>query len=521
MPKRSQNAVIVTYNGLDGACAAAAGLLKYPGARIEITSAARIAETAGALRRRAIRQLHVCGLGVNCGWDELSQPLEALGKKGAEIKWYCGRGYLDADEARFETFCEPVFMDVGTNTAAVARHLGVSRRGDAQRLMGLAELDPRLGEARADAEVSEEQQQWVSLVDAALAQYFKYDDREPYIRAIEALASGEYTETHAAMVKRFLDAGDRYVLHGRSKRIKELRQQIQKCADADAHVIVTGESGVGKEHVAHLIRERSARADGPFVVVNCAVYAGSANLANSDLFGHVKGAFTGAVKDRQGQFISADGGILYLDELGELPLEVQAKLLRVLEDGCIVPVGADETKKKVDVRIIAATNRDMPRLIREGRFRADLYHRLSVLRIEVPPLRDHIEDAALIVEESRKRAGGSQRKLPASDKRAISRYDWPGNVRQLLKLVERAELMGIPVAQAIKQDKAEDAFPKPEAGDGAFSLPRSRAEVQTVHEVAKRYARHVWELYDRNCTAAAKALDIASNTLRYTYLGEK
>ena len=260
--------------------------------------------------------------------------------------------------------------------------------------------------------------------------------------------------------------------------------------------------------------------------MNCALYAGSASLANSDIFGHVKGAFTGAEKERAGKLSTAHKGFLYLDEVGELPLEVQAKLLRVFEDGQVTPEGADRPTEHVDVRIIAATNRELPEMVRAGTFRADLYHRLSTLRLFVPPLREHLEDIHSILDEhlSSLKKEGYQRTLTQNDYQALKGYDWPGNVRQLIKLVERAFYLDMSIPEAIAEEEAlgelrvaVDVRPSRDE----LLLPRTTSEVRTIEEVRSQYAQHVWELFDRNYTATAKALGIQPNTLRYQYLKEK
>jgi transcriptional regulator with GAF, ATPase, and Fis domain len=213
-------------------------------------------------------------------------------------------------------------------------------------------------------------------------------------------------------------------------------------APTSASVLLLGESGTGKELVASAIHDRSARRQRPFVRVNCASV--HAELFESEFFGHVKGAFTGAVRDRVGRFELADGGTLFLDEVGEIPPALQAKLLRVLEDGQFERVGEERTRR-VDVRIIAATNRILESEVEAGRFRRDLYYRLSLFPIEVPPLRDRKEDISLLAAHFLRLA--SQRlnrpapALTAPDLETLQQYDWPGNVRELAHVIERAVIL--------------------------------------------------------------------------------
>jgi PAS domain S-box-containing protein len=226
---------------------------------------------------------------------------------------------------------------------------------------------------------------------------------------------------------------------GRSAGVHRVLEQIEMVAPTDATVLILGETGVGKELVARAIHERSLRHGRPLVKINCTAIP--RELFESEFFGHIKGAFSGALRDRIGRFQLADGGTLFLDEIGELPLAMQPKLLRVLQDGEFEPVGNDQTRR-VDVRIIAATNRDLKSLVHAGRFREDLYYRLSVFPIEVPPLRERKEDipslARHFLNAACKRFSRSGLHLTASQIRQLQNYDWPGNVRELQNVIERA-----------------------------------------------------------------------------------
>lgn len=230
-------------------------------------------------------------------------------------------------------------------------------------------------------------------------------------------------------------------LLGGSAAMQRLRGEIQTVAGTDLTVLLLGETGVGKDLAAQRLHSQSQRRDKPLVQVNCGALPES--LADSELFGHKKGAFTGAVQDRTGKFELADGGTLFLDEIGELPLTVQAKLLRILQSGELQRPGSDRTFK-VDVRVIAATNRDLPAAIAQGRFRADLYHRLSVYPLIVPPLRQRGRDvlslAGGFLEENQHRLGGRNLRLTPESKAALLAHGWPGNVRELEHTISRAAL---------------------------------------------------------------------------------
>ena len=225
---------------------------------------------------------------------------------------------------------------------------------------------------------------------------------------------------------------------GRSDAVRRLGERIEQVARTDATVLILGESGTGKELVAREIHRRSDRADQSLIRVNCASIP--RELFESEFFGHEKGAFTGALKERLGRFCAADGGTLFLDEIGEIPLELQSKLLRVLQEGQYERVGGDRTHT-VDVRVIGATNVDLERAVEQGRFREDLYYRLAVFPIEVPPLRDRMEDVPILAEHFAQQAASRLKRparLRAADRDALATRDWPGNVRELQNVIERA-----------------------------------------------------------------------------------
>ncbi|WP_103865574.1 sigma-54 dependent transcriptional regulator [Aquimarina sp. I32.4] len=234
-----------------------------------------------------------------------------------------------------------------------------------------------------------------------------------------------------------------YEMIGESSAISDIKNIIEKVSATDARVLITGPNGTGKELVAHWIHQKSDRAKGPMIEVNCAAIPGE--LIESELFGHVKGAFTSANKDRAGKFEAANGGTIFLDEIGDMSLSAQAKVLRALQENKIQRVGSDKDIK-VNVRVVAATNKDLKKEIAENRFREDLYHRLAVILIKVPALNDRREDIPLLVEYFAKKISKEQgspiKKFSDKAIKQLQQYDWTGNIRELRNVVERLIILG-------------------------------------------------------------------------------
>jgi DNA-binding NtrC family response regulator len=234
-----------------------------------------------------------------------------------------------------------------------------------------------------------------------------------------------------------------YQMIGQSNAICEIKDMIEKVAPTEARVFITGPNGTGKELVAHWIHQKSNRSKGPMIEVNCAAIPGE--LIESELFGHVKGAFTSANKDRAGKFEAANAGTIFLDEIGDMSLSAQAKVLRALQENKVQRVGSDKDIK-VDVRVIAATNKDLKKEISEGNFREDLYHRLAVILIDVPALNHRREDIPLLVnhfaEKIASEHGTAQKKFSPKAIVLLQEYDWTGNIRELRNVVERLIILG-------------------------------------------------------------------------------
>jgi len=234
-----------------------------------------------------------------------------------------------------------------------------------------------------------------------------------------------------------------YEMIGESEAINHIKLMVEKVAQTEARVLIIGPNGTGKELVAHQLHEKSVRSNFPLIEVNCAAIP--SELIESELFGHIKGAFTSAVKDRAGKFEAADGGTIFLDEIGDMSLSAQAKVLRALQENMITRVGADKDIK-VNVRVIAATNKDLKTEIAEGRFREDLYHRLAVILIKVPALNERRDDIPLLIshfaEKIAAEQGNSVKQFSKEAVQLLQEYDWTGNIRELRNVVERLIILG-------------------------------------------------------------------------------
>ncbi len=298
-------------------------------------------------------------------------------------------------------------------------------------------------------------------------------------------------------------------LIGKSAVMQQVYDLLERIAAVRAPVIVYGESGTGKELVAQALHYGGPRARGPFVAINCAAL--SETLLESELFGHAKGAFTGAHETTRGLFVEADGGTLFLDEIGELPLPLQAKLLRALETSTIRAVGGGG-ERKVDVRIVAATNRDLQRAVKDKRFREDLYYRLHVMPVQLPPLRARKEDIPLLVEHFLERLGQTQpevgrKEITADAMRRLAEQPWPGNVRELRNTIERLALF----CRGKRIDAKELAAVLPDAVPEAMA--ESAGEIVPLRVMSRRYLEWVLQQVGGNKVKAAQLLGIDASTI--------
>ena len=301
-----------------------------------------------------------------------------------------------------------------------------------------------------------------------------------------------------------------YGIVGRSKAMEQVIDRAELVAQTKSTVLITGETGTGKEMVARLIHHRSAQREMPLIKVNCAAIPET--LLESELFGHVRGAFTGATMTKRGKFALADGGSIFLDEIGTLTTAIQAKLLRVLQEREFEPLGAERTQK-VDVRVIAATNRDLKQMVTESKFQEDLYYRLNVIPIVIPPLRERREDIPVLiehfVEKHRQRTGKRVDAVDEEVVKALQRYDWPGNVRELENSIERAVVLATGPVLTPESISLLGASAAPTSG-----LPSLRLH-QNIEWVERETIRRALEQSGGIKKDAAEAMGISQRALSY------
>jgi two-component system response regulator HydG len=296
---------------------------------------------------------------------------------------------------------------------------------------------------------------------------------------------------------------------GKSRRFVEVLKLAEHVAPTDSTVLIAGESGTGKEVVARYVHNLSSRSEGPFMSINCGALP--ENLLESELFGHVKGSFTGAIRDKQGLFAAARGGTFFLDEVGEMPPSLQVKLLRVLQEREVIPVGATESIP-VDVRIIAATNRNLEEEIRRGNFRSDLFYRLNVIALDLPPLRERRDDLLLLIEAILLRLAAEQnaepKALSSEALDAVVVYDWPGNVRELENALEHAVVLskGTVIEGSALPERITTRRKEPLVAERSYKNP-------ALDVIERAYIMWVLQAEGGNKTRAAEVLGIDPSTL--------
>ena len=501
-----QNTLILTGWGWKEYAVAAAIALKSLGGKADVMGMSKrrlpeFLETDGGKWR------HIILVGLSLGGDEsrLASALKAL--KRTKVTWISTLPMSESQERTIAPFLEVLRIDGSLFEGSLVKAVG--------NIFGV-DPSPYLPFAIEGRSIPKSVPRYHELICAAMYAYRNYRDEDSYAMAIRYLAEGVREEAWSDAAKRIVEHWRRYgdrELIGNSPQMKELRERINfTAAHRDARVLILGESGTGKEAVAMQIHNRSSRRDEPFFSFNCACVA--PNLLESRFFGHERGSFTGADSQKAGLFELSDGGTLFLDEIAELPIDAQGLLLRVLEGGRFMRLGGKE-EIETDVRLVTATNRDLPKLVREGKFREDLFMRLNVIQLRTPSLRERAEDIGTIADNWW--FNHFRRHLSDDQKKALTVYSYPGNVRELINILERAVVFKTTDFVKMLAEHREmnaglfaDGATCPHAADSG-----SPADIpDDLDDAIRRHIHRVFEKYSRNISKAAAALNITRTTLR-------
>ncbi len=396
----------------------------------------------------------------------------------------------------------------GENLDVVITDIRMPGMDGIQLLQGIKKHDPGLPVVIMTAYAS--QQSAIDAVNLGAFQYLIKNAKNDEIKLVVRNAiEMRKVRVENQYLKRELRRGhDEKSIIGSSEEMLRVFKMVEKVADSEATIMIQGESGTGKELIAREIHYRSRRATGPFVSINCGAIP--RDLLESNLFGHVKGSFTGAVRDSQGLLQVAEGGTFFLDEVGETPLATQVKLLRALQEREIIPVGGTQPVK-IDCRLVAATNADLEREVAEGRFRADLFYRLNVIPIKLPPLRQRRDDIPLMVDHFLKRHSANGNTLKTVSKEALEllmKYDWPGNVRELENVLERATILD--EGGTIGPEGLPDVIRFGESHRGSLVID---SPTMTLEELEKEYILKVLNYTRWQKKKASEVLGINASTL--------
>jgi DNA-binding NtrC family response regulator len=502
----SNGNLILTGWGYAEYVASAAVALKALGGRADVCGVSRrrlpelLLELAS--ERGAPRWSHIYMFGVSVSGDPpaLAEALAKLKTKKVSTTWISA---LEMPEDIAEQLADLVETKVFDSSLleAVGQSFGV----DIEEYMPFTKpVGSRVPRDRAlDIHA------YFDLIATAQFYYRNYQDESLYATAARYLANGVKPCAWEPDVKSAVEHYDRYggrELLGKSREIAMLQERINRVAEHEhARVLILGESGTGKETVAQQIHTKSPRWKMPFISFNCASV--TKDLLEDRFFGHEKGAFTNAIERTDGLFLMADGGTLFLDEIGEMPVEVQALLLRVLEGGRFMRVGGRE-ELRCDVRLVTATNRNLPALVREGKFREDLYQRLNVVQLRTPSLREHKDDIPIIA-NAWWRKFHNNHVLKDEQIAALMDYDYPGNVRELINILDRATALEEEDFDLLMREHKEM-----NAGlAGNLELKSGRIP-DKLEDAIRLHIRRVYEKYRENLTRAAEALDVSRNTVR-------
>ena len=493
--------LILTGWGWQEYAVAAAVALKALGGKADVRGISK-RYLADFLSKEGAKWKRIYLIGVSLGGDEklLAEALSDLRKKKVAVAWISGLQMSDSQKRDIAPLLKVFLFEDGYFNGALVKAVG--------KAFGV-EVKDFLPFAIEKNGIPKSVPPYHELISAAMYVHRCYQDETPYETAIQYLASGIAECAWSPEMRKLIDHYRQYgnrELVGSGAQMKELRGYIERiAAHPEARVLILGESGTGKETVALQIHTLSPRRNEPFFAFNCASV--NPELLESRFFGHEKGSFTGANEQRQGLFELADGGTLFLDEIGELPLEAQGTLLRVLEGGRFMRIGGKD-EIKTDVRLVTATNRNLPRMVREGKFREDLFMRLNVVQIRVPPLREHKEDIRDIADIWWFNRFRHHMKDEQVD--ALMSYDYPGNVRELLNLLERAAVLDeTDFARLVMRHREMNAGLTDDPAVGSGGTLSDELEV-----VVRNHIKKVFCKYAQNITRTAEALKISRNTLR-------
>ena len=485
------NLILTGWFWKDYAIAAAVALRHYKKADIYGVSTRRLPEILDEVGNK-YKEIAILGVGLSGDPKLLEKALGKLQKNGVCVRWISALDFPESIGAGIRSKLDAFFCPDAGITEAVSRCFDLPYND-------LAQL--------AVQEVPKSLHPFHELLEAAMYFYRNFQDERAYGLAIYHIAHNESESRWGNFEKQMITHYRRYghrELLGKSNIIMDLHKRINQIAQRDkARVFIFGESGTGKETIAMFIHAKSPRKNEPFYAFNCASV--TPNLLEDRFFGHEKGAFTGANEQKKGLFENADGGTLFLDEIGEMPLEAQGVLLRVLEGGRFSRIGGTE-EISVDVRLITATNQDLATLVREGKFRADLYHRLCVVQIRAPSLREHKEDIEKIANDHWLKE--HHHRLAPAQIEALKNYDYPGNVRELLNILERASVLDESDFDQLLRDHKQMTA-------GLHSSDVSHEEISDdLNAAIRRHVRKVYEKYEKNLTQTANALKVARNTVK-------
>ena len=498
--------LILTGWGYAEYVASAAVALKALGGRADVcgVSRRRLPEMLSELasERGAPRWSHIYMLGVSVSGDPnaLADALAKLKAKKVKVTWISALEMPEDVAGMLNGL-----LDIREFDSSLLEAVGQAFGVDVEQYMPFTKpIGSRVPRDRATDVAA-----YFDLIATAQFYYRNYQDESLYATTARYLANGVKSYAWEPDVKAAVEHYNRYggrELLGKSSTIATLQERINRVAAHEhARVLILGESGTGKETVAQQIHTKSPRWKMPFISFNCASV--TKDLLEDRFFGHEKGAFTNAIERTDGLFLMADGGTLFLDEIGEMPVEVQALLLRVLEGGRFMRVGGKE-ELRCDVRLVTATNRDLPALVREGKFREDLYQRLNVVQMRTPSLREHKEDIPVIANAWWRKFHGN-RVLQDEQIAALMDYDYPGNVRELINILDRATALEEDDFDLLMREHKEM-----NAGLSSGLELKSGRIPDRLEDAIRVHIRRVYEKYGQNLTRAAEALDVSRNTVR-------